>query len=169
MRRHWILSTGAFGLLVLALSLWAQSRKPGLWELTSVMTWQQSPIPAGSLPAGAPNPFALGPRTTQACLTQQQIDKYGAITPNMPGCQFTNLNKTATGMTADLICAGRFNGKGTAESTAIDSEHAKGKMHFTGTMQMGPNSRPVEWTVQSTSVFKSSDCGSVKPFNPAVK
>ena len=170
MRRNPIWGAAAFGILALALSLWAEARKPGLWEMTTVQTWQQSPIPPGSLPAGAPNPFNGAPHTTQVCLTRQQIDKYGAVTPKlMPGCQITNLNKTAAGMTADMVCTGRFSGKGTMESTAIDSEHAKGKVHFTGTMQMGPNSRPVEWTVDSTSVFRSADCGSVKPFNPPEK
>jgi hypothetical protein len=30
-------------------------------------------------------------------------------------------------------------------------------------MQMGQNSRPIEWTSESTSVYKGPDCGSVKP------
>ena len=30
-------------------------------------------------------------------------------------------------------------------------------------MQMGPESKPVEWTVESTSVYKGPDCGNVKP------
>jgi hypothetical protein len=30
-------------------------------------------------------------------------------------------------------------------------------------MQMGPNATPVEYTIESTSAFKSADCGSVKP------
>jgi hypothetical protein len=44
-----------------------------------------------------------------------------------------------------------------------EPDHAKGKVHFTGTMQMGPNSRPIEWTSESTSVYKGPDCGSVQP------
>jgi hypothetical protein len=30
-------------------------------------------------------------------------------------------------------------------------------------MQAGQSARPVEWTVESTSVYKEPDCGSVKP------
>ena len=67
-------------------------------------------------------------------------------------------------MTADMICDGPMSGKGTMESTAIDSEHAKGKVHFAGTIHAGPNSKPIEWTVESSSVFKAADCGDVKPF-----
>jgi hypothetical protein len=30
-------------------------------------------------------------------------------------------------------------------------------------MQMGPNSTPVEYTIESVSTYKGADCGSVKP------
>ena len=37
-------------------------------------------------------------------------------------------------------------------------------MRFTGEMSTGPGGvKPVEWTAKSTKVFKSADCGSVKP------
>jgi hypothetical protein len=49
------------------------------------------------------------------------------------------------------------------ESHAIDSDHAKGEVHFVGSIQAGPKAMPIEWTTQSSSVFKSADCGDVKP------
>jgi len=55
-------------------------------------------------------------------------------------------------------------GKLLLESTTTDPEHAKGKIHFVGTLQDGANSRPIEWTITSTSVFKAASCGNVKPF-----
>lgn len=132
--------------------------------MTTTQTWQQSPLPAGMAPPGGANaPFAGGTHTIKVCLTQEQIDKYGAIVPQSRGCQVTNIVKKANGMTADMECSGTMSGKGTLESTLTDEEHAKGKVHFVGTMHMGPNTRPVEWTVQSSSVFKSADCGDVKP------
>jgi hypothetical protein len=37
-------------------------------------------------------------------------------------------------------------------------------------MQMGQNSRPIDVTMQSKSVYKGPDCGSVKPMEmPAAK
>ena len=56
----------------LALTASAQmNRKPGLWEMTSTMTWQQSPMPPGmQMPAGANNPFGGGAHTSQVCVTQ---------------------------------------------------------------------------------------------------
>jgi hypothetical protein len=59
--------------LALAVYAWAQGRKAGLYEVTTDMTWQQSPFPAGM------GPGAHGPRTSQVCVTQAQIDKYGDL------------------------------------------------------------------------------------------
>ena len=155
--RNWIVV--GVGLFALALLAWAQARKAGLWEMTSTTTWQQSPMPAG-----ANSPTAPTTRTTEACVTQQQLDKYNAIIPSMTsGCHLTNVVKKANGMTGEMICTGRMSGKATLESYATDSEHATGKMHFVGSIQLGATRKPIEWTANSTSVFKSSDCGDVKP------
>lgn len=146
--------------LLVAFFVWAQNRKAGLWELTTTQTWQQSPFPQGMTPPGS------GTHTTPVCLTQEQIDKYGAIVPQTRGnCQVTNVVKKDNGMTADMECTGAMSGRGTMESTMVDDDHAKGKVHFTGSIQMGQNSRPIEWTMESSSAFKGSDCGNVKPIN----
>jgi hypothetical protein len=157
MRIHRTVLVAGACVLALGIFAWAQTRKAGLWEATSTMTWQQAPFPAGMGPAG-------GPHTTQVCVTQDQIDKYGTVPPQTRGdCQVTNIVKKATGMTADMVCSGHVNGQGTIEASWTDDSHSTAKVHFTGAMQMGPNSKPVEWTVESTSVYKGADCGSVKP------
>jgi hypothetical protein len=66
-------------------------------------------------------------------------------------------------MSAAMACTGRVTGNGTVEATFIDSEHSTTKVHFTGTMTMGQNTRPIEWTMAVNSAFKSADCGSVQP------
>jgi hypothetical protein len=140
--------------------------KAGLWEVTSNMTWQQSPFPQG-MPAGGNSPFGGGPRNTAVCITQEQIDKFGSPPPETRrDCQLSNIVKTATGMTADMVCTGAMSGKGTVVSSWTDSEHSTSKIHFTGSMQMGPAPKPVEWTIDVTSLFKTSDCGAVKPVSP---
>ncbi len=156
------------GVLALGILVWAQEgRKPGLWEITTTMTWQQSPFPAGmQMPPAAAAAFGGAPRTFQYCLTQAMIDKYGAPMPQSQSrgsCQVANVQKTANSMSADWICTGAMNGKGTVESHWSDDGTAKGKVHFVGTMQMGPNPTPIEWTSESTSVYKGPDCGSVQP------
>jgi Protein of unknown function (DUF3617) len=142
------------GCCLFAMTLFAGAqaiRKPGLWEMTTNMTWQQS-----SMPPGMTN-------TKLVCLTQEMINKYGAPMPQSPNCQISNVVLKATSMTADWVCSGRMAGKGTLESSWADPNHAIGKVHFVATMQMGQNSRTVEYTINSSSVFKSPDCGSVAP------
>ena len=138
------------------------NRKPGLWEMTSTTTFQQSPLPPG-MQAPPGSPFSGAPRTTQVCLTQAMIDRWGAPMPQGKSCEITNVSLHATGMTADWVCSGQMSGKGSLESNWSIPDHAKGKIHFVGTMQMGPRSAPVEWTMESSSVYKGPDCGSVQP------
>ena len=143
--------------LSLGLFAWAQGRKAGLWEVTATMSWQQSPFPAGMGPMSEPH-------TTKICVTQEQIDKFGTVPPQTRGsCQVNDVVKKANGMSAALVCTGPMSGKGDIQSSWTDDSHATSKVHFLGAMQMGPNSKPVEWTVESTSLYKGADCGSVKP------
>ena len=161
MRIHRSLPLITAGVLILGLFAWAQGRKPGLWEVTSNMTWQQSPFPAGMPGAGAMNGRT---HTSQVCVTQEQIDKYGAPPPQAQrDCQITNVSLKPDGMTADLVCSGPFSGKGTIESKFVSGAESKTTVHFTGTMQMGPQAKPVEWTMEADAAFKGPDCGSVKP------
>lgn len=151
-----VLLVGVCG-MALGLLAWAQGRKAGLWEVTATMSWQQSPFPAGMGPMSQPH-------TTQICVTQEQIDKFGTVPPQMRGtCQMNNVVKKADGMSAELVCSGPMSGKGDIQASWNDDLHSTAKVHFLGEMQMGPNSKPIEWTVDSTSVYKGADCGSVKP------
>jgi len=133
--------------------------KPGLWEVTAQMTIAGMP----QMPAGVQSPFA--PHTSQVCVTQAMVDKYGgpATQPPRGDCQVTNVVMKADGMTADIMCTGQMNTKGTIMTTWTDGNSTDTTMHLTGTMQMGPNSRPMDMTMHSTSTYKGPDCGSVKP------
>ena len=101
----------------------------------------------------------MGPISTDVCLTQALIDKFGAPLPKVGGsCQITRLDKKANSVSADMVCTGATTGKATMESTWTANQ-ATGSVHFVGTAP-----RPMEWTSKSTSVFKSADCGGVQPF-----
>jgi len=141
----------------------AQTRqKAGLWEATTTMSFngQQMPqapqLPPGTqLPPGVHMPPGMGgPHTTQVCVTQEMVDKYGGgySAPPRGDCTMTSHSLTATGMKATISCTGT-------------------KMHMSGTSQ-GQNgqSRPVNMDMDIKSVYKGPDCGSVKPVQmPAEK
>jgi len=153
-------------LMATAVFAWAPARQGGLWETTTMMSWQKSPMPNGALPPGTMG----GSHTSEICLTQSMIDKFGAPMPlARQDCTIVNVKKTEHDMTAELVCVGRMNGKGTIEASWEDAFHAKSKVHFTGTVENGPSSRPIEWTSSSTSVYKRGNCGTVKPIEPTTK
>ena len=134
----------------------AQDRKPGLYEVTLVTT------------TVSPTPEVHPPRTWQACLTQEMIDKYGAIVPeNLSNvCQLVNVVKKPGGMTADIVCSAAIKGKGTLEVVWSDSEHSKGNLHFSGTIHPGDNDIKIEWNAVTSSVYKGPDCGALKAAAP---
>jgi hypothetical protein len=153
-------------LFALAAVASGQIRKPGLWEMTTTMTWQQSPFPAGmrGAPGAANSPFNGASHTMLICYTQAQIDRYGAPVPETRGdCHVTNVVKSSNHVTGDMICAGRVNGKGSFESWWNGEGRTTGKVHFIGSMQAGPDSKPIEWTNDYTSTYKGPNCGDVKP------
>ena len=160
-------------LAVAALAQAQSGRKPGLYEVTSQMSMggagapQMPQLPPGvQLPPGMQMPQGMGgPIVTRVCVTQAMIDKYGGPSPapQHGQCQVTDISMKANGMTAKIICTGQMNATGTVETTWTDANTSQTKMHMTGTMQMGQNSRPIDMTVQSTSVYKGADCGDVKP------
>jgi Protein of unknown function (DUF3617) len=133
-----------------------QDRKPGLYELTLKTSTTQ------------PKSSTLPPRTHDVCLTQEMIDKYGAIVPDnvTKVCQLANVVKKPGGMTADIVCSGAITGGGTLKVNWDDAEHAKGEIHFSGTMQPGADVIKIEWSATTDSVYKGPDCGELKSTPP---
>ena len=143
----------AFGCCLFALATVApaQSRNPGLWTMT--ITLNSAPSTAGT--SGRPSTYSA-----DVCLTQALIDKYGAPLPHISGdCRITRLDKKANSVSAEMVCSGAITGKATMQSSWT-ADRATGSVHFVGTAP-----KPMEWTSNSTSVFKSADCGSVQPLS----
>ena len=177
MRKTRILITmGCCLFAVSALSQAQSVQKAGLWESTSTMSFGGSQMPQmPQMPPGMqmpPGGGMGGPRTTQVCVTQAMIDKYGApfSKPQRGDCTVSNISLKVDGMTANISCTGQVTATGTVEATFPAPGTAETKVHLTGTMQMGPNTRPVDITMQQKSVYKGPDCGSVQPMQlPADK
>ena len=146
--------------LAVAGMAFAQARpKPGLWEMTTNMTWQVFPYPAAT---DMPDVFRGYP--IKVCVTQEMIDQYGApLPPHNKECQASNVKISDDGMEADWVCRGTTTGKGTVRSSWMDENHVTTRIHFIGTMRTTPLPQPAEWTRVTTSVYKGSDCGKVKP------
>ena len=159
---NWVL-VGACSLTLAAAALAQLKQKPGLWEVTATMSMAGMP----EMPQGARNmpnsPF--GAHTSQVCVTQAMIDKYGGPNPNPPhaDCKVSDVVNKPNGMSAKISCTGQMVATGTVESTWTDPNNTHTTMHLTGNMQMGQMQHPVDMTMKADSVYKGADCGSVKP------
>lgn len=145
-----------------AIALWAAPPKTGLWEATVTTTWQKSPFPPGSPMANMPF-FSGKPITHPYCLTQDKIDKLEDTFTNQKdrSCQIANVQRSDSGFTADMICSGRMEGKGTVTADWSEGTRAIAKTHFAGTMNARSGPVPIEWSSENVSVYKGPDCGSV--------
>ncbi len=160
MKKSTIAAAAAWWIFSANLLAFGETRKAGLWEISTTTTWQKTTGTQG----GFVDPAAGGTRTREVCLTQEMIDKWGALLPQSRGqCHIEDKVMHPGGSTASWVCSGRMKGKGELDTQWIDMEHSTGTLHFTGTIQVGSEVKPVEWTTTSTSSFKSADCGSVKP------
>lgn len=158
MRKIWLALL--LGCCALAVYLWAETPKAGLYEVTTVTTWQPSPFPAGMDPG-------THPQTTQICVTQQQIDTYQGIPPQSNrNCNYSNLVKKPNGFSADIVCNRGMDMRGTIDSISDEQGGAKIKIRMNGTINAGSGPKQIEMTALSDAKFKGSDCGSVKPADP---
>jgi len=98
------------------------------------------------------------------CLTREMIDTYGVILPpSLKGCDLSNVVQAADNFRADMTCTGAYNGSGSVDSTWTDEDHVVGTVRFVSKTRDSNNPRAMVWIQEATAVFKSSDCGTVKP------
>lgn len=163
--RVWIM----IGCCLCAMAVLASAQtkgKPGLWDVTTTRTFngmQMPQMPQGAqVPPGMAARMGGGPMTTQVCVTQAMVDRYSGPPPQSRGdCQVTNRTMKPDGFTAEIACTGQFTGKGTVDTTILDSDHVKTTMHMAGAG--GPQGHPIDMTMEMNSVYKGPDCGSVQP------
>jgi hypothetical protein len=149
----------------LGLAAQAQTRKAGLWEVTANTRMQKPGSQVGMFSQTDSGAATMSNTTPLAsCYTQEMIDNYGILfPPSLRDCQLSNTVKKPSSINADLTCSGRSNGKGSTETVWSDPDHATSVIHFVVKQKQGPNTISMGWTQEATAVFKSSDCGDVKP------
>lgn len=166
--RKLILKFLGYGMLMGVVATWAQqpqTRKAGLWLVASTTQIEQkgeTPGNFGSRAKGTQAPPADG--GVPECLTQEIVDNYGVILPpSLKNCELYNISQTAESFKADMTCKGGFNGFGSIESTWTDPTHVVGKIRFVSKSKETEDARALTWTQDASAVFKSADCGNVKP------
>jgi hypothetical protein len=162
-KRDWIILSYFF--LAATVFISAQTRKAGLWDVTSTTTIQQrTNSPGTSGTDASPAQSSAPPAPIPMCLTQSMIDKYGVfLPPSLRDCELSHVVQKPNSFLADLSCKGSYNGTGSIETTWADDEHAVGKIHFVSKTKNSANAISLRWTQDGTAVFKSADCGTIRP------
>ncbi len=144
---------------------WAQeSHKAGLWLVVTTTRIQQQGESPGNFARGKNEPSPSAEGGVPECLTQEMIDNYGVILPpSLKSCELSNVLQTGDTFRADMTCKGGFNGFGSVESTWKDADHVVGKIRFVSKTKETTDARAMAWTEEASAVFKSADCGNVKP------
>jgi hypothetical protein len=165
MRKRVLTTLGYWGLMGIVAAWAQQPHKAGLWLVATATRMDQQGSPAGNPAARGKDdnaPPAEG--GVPVCLTKEMIDSYGVILPpSLKGCEMYNVQQTADSYKADMSCKGGFNGFGSVESKWTDEDHVVGKIRFVSKTKETSDARMLTWTEDASAVFKSSDCGTVKP------
>jgi hypothetical protein len=140
--------------------------KAGLWNITMTMSMpdmpQMPPEAMAMMKARGMKMPGMDPITTQICMTQADVDN-DTLPPsrnNEENCQPHILSKTATSMTADMVCTGRMQGTGHIEVSYAGPEHYSSSFSFKGAME----GHATAMSSTSKGDWVKADCGSVKPF-----
>jgi hypothetical protein len=158
-------------ILVLPLAAYAGHRKPGLWQITSNVTFTKGgpQIPPDQLAKmqqmGIKMPGMDGPTTVQQCLTPERAAQDDHPDLGRSDCQFQNASWSGNSFSADMVCQGREGGLhghmqfiGNSDTSYTGTAHMEGSNpHMGGDFAMDN---------QITGQWQSSDCGSVKPYTP---
>ena len=166
-KRIW--TTLGYWALMGVVGAWAQeSHKAGLWIIATTTRIQKAGESPGNFAHGHGEPGVAG--GVPVCLTQEMIDTYGVILPpSLKGCELSNVVQALDNFRADMTCTGAYNGSGSVDSTWTDEEHVVGTVRFISKTRDEANPRAMVWVQDATAVFKSSDCGTVKPRKMPVK
>ncbi len=170
MQKYTLWMTLAFCLLAASVSSAQQSPQAGLWLISTTTRIQQAGDSPANFSGGHPAQSSSEPVGLPACISQELIDKYGVILPpSLRDCELSNVVQAADNFHADMTCKGSYNGVGSIESTWTDENHVTGKVRFVSRTGEAGKGRQMTWSQESTAVFKSPDCGNVKPRKIAAK
>lgn len=161
-------------LTALPLAANASTRKPGLWEVTTTMSFDEGgpQIPPDALEKmkamGMKIPGMGGdPIVIKQCLTKEQADKEDApqSTQEKSGCKTTDVKHSGGKFSGKMVCDGSMKGEGEMEGTyASNGESYDGKWKFAGTETGHGKPHPVKMSSTFSGKYLGSDCGDTKPY-----
>ncbi len=162
--------SGAVGvILVTSGQAGAPPVRLGLWEIASTTTlvsempFQIPPAQAEQLKRmGIPVPGVPTTRTDQSCVNAQSFDKLGEPDRKGRTCHRQNVQLSAAGLSADIICdQGGTEGRGRIDLVFDDTTHFHGTIAMKGRSSSAPGVSGVDISMQGH--WLGGECGRAKP------
>lgn len=164
MRKRVWTTLGYWGLMGMVAAWAQQPHKAGLWLVAATTHIQQTADSPGNIDLRKKDNGLSADNGAPVCLTPEMIENYGVILPpSLKSCELYNVQQTADSFKADMTCKGGYNGFGSVESQWTDENHVVGRIRFVSKSGETKDARMMTWTQDASAVFKSSDCGNVKP------
>jgi hypothetical protein len=170
-KRHQIAGTALTLLLCGAAVAADVPLNTGLWEMQMTVSMAGIQIPPEAIAKmkamGMNPPGQASTQTRQMCVTEQTLAKFGDMSNANDKCRQENAQKSARGMSFDIVCTSpQNNGRGHVDIVFDDRTHAHGSFHMSGTHATSSGqSIPVDLDGTQTGRWLSNDCGAVKPMN----
>lgn len=140
--------------------------KAGLWNVSTTMATPNIQMP----PEALAQMKAMGMKmpggqtvTTQICMTQAEVDsdKPPAMQRGDSGCTTNITSKSATAVTAQMVCNGQMQGTGHIEIAYSGTSHYEGSYDFKGVTE----GHPMEMSSSFKGDWLKADCGAAKPYS----
>jgi len=163
MKTHTSLLVAALLLASAGLAL-AGHGKAGLWNVSTTMAAPNVQIP----PQALAQMQAMGMKmpggqtvTSQICMTQADVDADKPPSVQRDGCTSNITSKSASSVTAEMVCNGEMQGSGHVQIAYSGESHYEGSYTFKGVMR----GHPVETSSNFKGDWVKADCGAVKPYS----
>ena len=156
------LCLGALALVLCATPVLAKQGKVGLWNVTSTTEMALPPDTMAAMKKAGVTMPAAKPITVQMCMSQAEVDSDNPphLDRAATGCDTRVVKRTASAMTASMVCKGNMRGTGTIQIAYEGDERYSGSYSFKGST----GGQATDITTRFRGQWVRTDCGKVKPY-----
>lgn len=154
---------GMLALAAIATPALAKQGKVGLWNVTSTTEMALPPETVAAMKKAGMAVPKPQPITVQMCMSQAEVDSDHPphLDRGATGCDTKLVKRTATSMTASMVCKGNMRGTGTIQIDYQGAERYSGMYNFKG----ATGGQTTDVTTRFRGQWVKADCGNVKPYS----
>ena len=154
---------GILALGAVATPALAKQGKVGLWNVTSTTEMALPPETVAAMKKAGMDLPKPQPVTVQMCMSQAEVDSENPphLDRTATGCDTKVVKRTASSMTASVVCKGNMRGTGSIQIDYQGAERYSGTYSFKGST----GGQATNVTTSFRGQWLRADCGKVKPYS----